>query len=883
MDTDSNSGNTPAPWHARTAESVAAGLAVDSAQGLSPEEAASRLAKFGANAIRETAKRGVLAMAIGQFRDFTTLVLIGAAVIAGFVGDLSDTVVISAIVVLNAAIAFTQEFRAQKAIIALRRLAAAKSTVIRDGHRRVVDAKELVPGDIVALEAGGSVPADIRLAWVAQLKIAESALTGESVPVEKHCRVIEAESLAIGDRSNMAFKGTTVAYGRGRGIVVATGMQTELGLIARLLDAGLESKTPLQLRLAQFGRRLGLIVIGVCAVVLAVGLARGEPAGIMFLTAISLAVAAIPEALPATLAVSLALGARKMAARMALVRRLPAVEALGSVTYICSDKTGTLTQDRMHVEQVVSADGISWPGAAASGAEPWASLFTALALNNDVEERPGGIPFGDPTEVALYRAALEAGYARAEIERDRPRVLELPFDSERKRMTTLHPDATGFVAYTKGAPEAVVKRCQRALNAAPRATFDAEGAFDIAGLMASEGLRVLAVARRAWPTLPADAELRHAEQDMTLLGFVGLIDPPRPEAAAAVAACKKAGITPVMITGDHPNTARAIAERLGISDDATQVVSGVQLGQMTDRELADRITHTRVYARVDPLQKIRIVDALQAQGEFVAMTGDGVNDAPALQHANIGVAMGKTGTDVAREAASLVLLDDNFATIVAAVGEGRRIFDNVRKFIKFLLTGNSAEIWIIFLAPFLGLPIPLLPIQILWVNLVTDGLPALALSAEPPERDLMAKPPRPPDESVLAGGLWQHALWVGLLIAGVSLLAQAVAFHSGSTNWRTMVLTVLVLAQLWHVLAMRSFRTSIFAQGLLSNKPVLAAVVLTFALQMAVVYVPALNAILDTAPLTAKELGLCFALSTAAFVAVEIEKILVRRGLLYRS
>ena len=463
------------------------------------------------------------------------------------------------------------------------------------------------------------------------------------------------------------------------------------------------------------------------------------------------------------------------------------------------------------------------------------------------------------------------------------RVYELPFDSERKLMTTFHPAEGGYVAYTKGAPESVLGRCTSAAGSMAGAALEQRAALDIANGMASQGLRVLAIAQRFWSQLPTGAAADSVEQAMTLLGFVGLIDPPRREAAQSVAACRKAGITPVMITGDHPDTAKAIAAKLGILDRDGQVVSGPELRRMSDRELAGRVGQIRVYARVDPGQKIRIVSALQAQGEFVAMTGDGVNDAPALQQANVGVAMGKSGTDVAREAASLVLLDDDFSTIVAAVREGRRIFDNVRKFIKFLLTGNSAEIWTIFLAPILGLPMPLLPIQILWINLLTDGLPALALSAERAEPDIMAKPPRKPSEGILAGGLWQHVLWVGLLIGGVSLLSQALAIHWGSPNWQTVVFTVLVLSQLGHVLAIRSTHVSIFSQGLLSNKPVLFAVLITVILQLAVIYLPALNAIFNTTPLTMPELALCLVLSAIAFLAVEVEKMFVRRGYLYRT
>lgn len=882
---DPENTNSSEPWHTETAEQVTNSLDTDVQRGIASTEAACRLAKYGPNTIEERGARSALQVFAAQFRDFSVLILVAAAVIAGFVGDLKDAIAIAVIVAINGVIATSQEIRAQRAIGALRKLAAEGATVVRDGSKHLVDAKSLVPGDVVIIEAGDKVPADLRLAETAQLRIAEAALTGESVPVDKHTRPLRASSLALGDRANMAFKGTNVSGGRGRGIVVATGMNTEIGKIAGMLDTGVEVLTPLQQRLYHFARRLSLIIIGICAIILAVGLIRGEPIGIMFLTAISLAVAAVPEALPATVVIALALGARKMVEHKALIRRLPAVEALGSVTFICTDKTGTLTQDRMHVEELRDASGALCNNIIAPVAEPWSSLLTALALNNDVSAHRGKEPIGDATEIAIWRFASDAGFKKADLERDSPRVLDFPFDSERKRMTTLHAEGDGFIAYCKGAPEAIVDRCTQSASAGGQAKIDRAKALDIASAIASQGLRVLAVARRRWRERPSEPTIEGIERSMTLMGFVGLIDPPRDEAAQSVAACKIAGITPVMITGDHPDTAQAIASRLGIlvGERGHLVVVGNELSKLSDDELAARIPDIRVYARADPAQKIRIVAALQARGEFVAMTGDGVNDAPALQRANVGVAMGRSGTDVAREAASLVLMDDNFATIVAAVREGRRIFDNVRKFIKFLLAGNSAEIWTMFLAPLMGLPTPLLPIHILWINLVTDGLPALALAAEPAERDIMERKPRPPSEGILAGGLWQHVVWVGLLIAGLSLFAQAFAFHSGSSHWQTMVFTVLTLSQLAHVLAIRSVRSSLFHQGLLSNPPIIGAVVFTVLLQMAVIYAPPLNDVFNTAPLAPGELAICFALSLVTFFAVELEKVLVRRGLLERS
>ncbi len=868
-------------WHCLEPAAALERLGGDGERGLSAAEAGARLARHGPNRLAEGRRRTLLGMFLGQFADFMILVLLAAAVVSGAVGEPQDTAAILVIVLLNAIIGTVQEYRAERAVAALRRLAVPMARVIRDGEAVAVPGGELVPGDTVLLEAGDGVPADLRLLAGEGLQADESALTGESVAVEKAPEALPDPALALAERRNRLWKGTLVTRGRGRGVVTATGMDTEIGRIAGLLGGAESVRTPLQKRLARFGRTLALAVLAICTLIFAAGLLQGVEPLLMLLTAISLAVAAVPEALPAVVTVALALGARLMSRSNALVRRLPAVETLGSVTVICSDKTGTLTENRMRVERLVAAgeERDTLP-AADTAAEPWRRLGQALALSNDVEPGVEGAARGDPTELALWEAAAAAGHDRAELAGALPRVAELPFDSERKRMTTVHDEGGRRILFTKGAPEQVLPLCTRELAAGGPQPLDPEALLEQARALAEAGYRVLALAWREAGEGEPEAAL---ESELCLLGLAALADPPRAGAEEAVAECRAAGIVPVMITGDHPGTALAIARRLGIAGDAGETLTGAELGALSDAAFAERVESIRVYARVSPEQKLRIVKALQTHGEFVAMTGDGVNDAPALKRAGIGVAMGRKGTDVAREAADMVLLDDNFATIVAAVREGRRIFDNIRKFIKYTMTSNAGEIWTLFLAPLLGLPIPLLPIHILWINLVTDGLPGLALAAEPAERGIMDRPPRPPRESIFAHGMWQHMIWVGLLIGGLSILGQAWAVGTGSAHWQTVVFTVLTLAQLFHVLAVRSERESLFRQGLLGNPALLGAVLLTVGLQLAVIYLPVLNGIFRTQPLSLAELGTCFALAAVVLVAVEAEKALVRAGRLYRE
>jgi Ca2+-transporting ATPase len=861
-------------WHRHSIDETYAHLASRKG-GLTAPEIARRRAQHGPNLLDEAPPRSHLALFAAQFADFMVLILIGAAVVSGFIGDLTDTIVILAIVVLNAALGFVQEFRAERAMAALRAMAAPTATVVREGTQKSVPAADLVPGDVVLLEAGRIVPADLRLVEVASLRVDESALTGESVPVDKGTEAIGGESVAVGDRHNIAHKGSIVTYGRAVGLVIATGMRTEFGRIAQLLREARSVQTPLQKRLATFGRQLALVVLLICAVVFVTGLLRGEPVLPMFLVALSLAVAAIPEALPAVVSISLALGARKMMAQRALVRRLPAVETLGSVTFICSDKTGTLTANEMQAERYY-CDGRDRPKLADT--DPDRLLLQAMAVSHDAVENKDGSVTGDPTEVALLTAARTAGVDAASERARLPRVAELPFDSERKCMTTIHRQADGsFLSITKGAAEVVIALSTRELRNEDSVDANRLALAGAADAMATDGLRVLAVAVRRWAALPTQITPETVECDLEFVGLIGLIDPPRPEVAEAIATCISAGVVPVMITGDHPLTARAIARRLGLLQEGYSVLTGQELSALSAQELASFVRRVRVYARVAPEQKVRIVTALQAAGEVVAMTGDGVNDAPALKGADVGVAMGVEGTDVAKEASAIVLLDDNFATIVRAVREGRRIYDNLRHFVRYILTTNSAEIWAIFLAPFLGLPVPLLPIQILWLNLVTDGLPGLALASEPAEPDVMRRPPRPAGESLFAGGLGTHAFFVGLLMAALVLGCEAWYRHANAEGWQTIVLTALCFSQLAHAMAIRSERTSSFELGLRSNLPLLGAVVLTVVLQLAIVYVPILNPVFKTVPLSASELAVCVAAAAAVFGVVEVEKWTRRR------
>jgi P-type Ca2+ transporter type 2C len=914
-------------WYKLNIADVLQALDTDSEQGLSETEVTRRFAKYGANELTEHGRKSPWRILLEQLAATMVIILILAAVISAVMGDYQDTIAIMAIVLLNTILGFSQEYRAEKAMAALKKLAMPTVKVRRSGYLQEVSARELVPGDVVLLEAGNLVPADCRLLESVNLRSQEATLTGESEAVEKDCAALTEPDLPLGDRRNMAYMGTIVTYGRGLAVVTETGMDTELGAIATMIQTVDPSATPLQRRTAQLGKVLAAVAISIVTVVFILGLLRGEEVRLLLLTAISLAVAAVPEGLPAVVTIALALGAQRMLKRQALIRKLPAVETLGSVTVICSDKTGTLTQNLMTVtkldvagKQIDLTENMSPVGTLTDGYEPTPAKFLSVsplqsaltllltggALCNDAVLMPNDDEsgdfhtLGDPTEVALVVAAARLGLKKNELEKGFARVAERPFDCERKRMTTVHKfspaiaevsfafepicrrnsdvESLPYIAFTKGAVDSLLTVCAKVWMNGWAEPLDEQWRERILAAndrLAQQGMRVLGVAFRLLDGSEIDPHENLLEQDLVFIGMVGMSDPPRPEVKDAVAICKAAGIRPVMITGDHPKTARQVACELGMVAGG-RFLTGQDLDRLTVEELEEAVMETAVYARVSPEHKLKIVEALQNQEQIVAMTGDGVNDAPALKKADIGVAMGISGTDVSKEAADMVLVDDNFATIVAAVEEGRVIYDNIRKFIKYIVTGNSAEIWVMLLAPFFGAPLPLLPLQILWINLVTDGLPGLALSVEPAERNTMRRPPYPPNENIFGRGMGRHVLLIGLFMGIISFGTGYWYWSRGDAAWQTMIFMTLTLSQMGHVLAIRSDRDSLFRQGLLSNKPLLGAVALTFILQLLVVYTPFLQEFFKTTALSAKDLALSLILSSVVFWCVEVEKWLLR-------
>lgn len=890
-------------WHHLSKEETVNQLQSHLERGLTEKEALRRYEMVGPNILTVKKKISPLAIFFAQFTDFMVLVLIAATIISGLLGEYADAITILAIIVINSILGFVQEFRAEKSLDALKKIIAPEARVKRDGITRKIAASQVVPGDLILLDTGDVIPADLRLMDSYHLEISESALTGESIPVKKRAQETFSADTSLGDRKNCCYMGTVITRGKGTALVVETGMATEMGQIAGYIQEVEDEDTPLQKRLAQLGRWLVLSCFLIVGVVIVSGVLQGEPPYRMFLTGVSLAVAAIPEGLPAIVTIALAIGVQKMVKRQAIVRALPAVETLGCATVICSDKTGTLTQNEMTVRQLyysgeyvfVSGEGYGprgkftptqgdiWLKEHKKGFEK-ALTIAALCNNAELQKNNAGIKglfrrsednwsvSGDPTEGALLVLAAKGGIWRDTLERQSPRVYELPFDSDRKRMSVIYGDEKNrdFVCYCKGAPDVILNLCDKIWMNGKEVNLTDEMRKDVLQAnnhMASQALRVLALAYRGLPkTTDLDKE-NMIEEGLIFVGLAGMIDPPRPSAIKAVNVCKYAGIKTVMITGDHRVTAEAVSRELKIVTGSGQrVITGTELDEMTDYQLKTEINHISVYARVSPKHKIRIVRALKDAGHVVAMTGDGVNDAPAVKEADIGISMGVTGTDVTKEASSLILGNDDFATIVAAVEEGRIIYDNIRKFIRYLLSCNVGEVMTMFLATLIGFPLPLIPIQILWMNLVTDGLPAMALGLDPGDPDVMQRPPRKPKESIFAHGLSRSIFVRGMIITVVTLTLYFIGFFMGGENLelaRTIAFTTLVFAQLLYVFECRSVRYSIFELGLFSNMYLVVAVCISMLMQLAVIYIPFFQSVFKTVPLKLEHWFLIIGLTSA--------------------
>jgi Ca2+-transporting ATPase len=892
-------------WFQKNKEDLITELNTDLEKGLTENEAANRLEKYGPNELKEEAKQSMLSKIIAQFNDFLILILIGASIVSFIVGEKIDSAVIIAIVIVNAALGLYQEGKAEKALEALQKMAAPTAKVIRNGNISEVPANTLVPGDIVILETGDIIPADLRLIESSNLKVEEASLTGESVPVEKDAEAVFAEDVSLGDRANMAYMSTIVAYGRGKGVVVGTGHDTEIGKIATMIQTYEDESTPLQKKLNQLGKMLGTITLLVCAAVFGLGVFQKRDLLEMFLTAISLAVAAVPEGLPAIVTIVLALGMNRMVQRNAIVKRLLAVETLGTTTYICSDKTGTLTQNEMTVVKaytdgkVIEVTGIGYEPKGEFKIEdkvinPEESanvnmLLSIGALCNDAsldKTEDGYRILGDPTEGALITLAGKAGMTKGHINNQYPRIEEIPFDSDRKMMTTFHKNFIPgkVVSFTKGAPDILINRSSSIYLNGEVVPFTDElkkQVLDINSQFSREALRVLAMAYREYDDLPKDISSEAIENDMIFVGLVGMIDPPREEAKEAIRKCKTAGIHTVMITGDYKETAFAIAKQLGMADSEDQAITGKELDNLTDEELREVVKEKRVYARVSPEHKVRIVDALKANGEIAAMTGDGVNDALALKKADIGVSMGITGTDVAKNTADVILTDDNFASIVAAVEEGRIIYSNIKKFVFFLLSCNIGEVLIIFLSMLFGFQVPLEPIQLLWINLVTDSFPALALGMEKGDPEIMNLPPRNPNEPILDKDTIRALIVQSIAICAATLGSYIWGMSKyGTENLtmaRTITFTTLITAELLRAYSSRSLTHSIFHIGVFSNKTMTRSTLLSFLLLLVVIYVPFLQPIFDTYTIGLADWLMILVFAFIPLVIGELYKVVVYR------
>ncbi|MFN2245031.1 MAG: cation-translocating P-type ATPase [Anaerolineae bacterium] len=929
--------DTKQTWHSMTAAEAASALDTNLDKGLTAGEVGKRREQFGANELREAPGRSFWRMLLDQFNQFLVIILIVAAIVSALIGwtefnrsgdttEFIDAIAIMAIVILNAVLGVVQEGRAEEALAALKKMSAPNARVLRDGYTQTVPSRELVPGDVVILETGNYVPADVRLIESVNLRIEEASLTGESVPVGKDAEEDLKPEAVLGDRHNMAFMSTVITYGRGQGLVVATGMDTEIGKIAEMIQSYEEEPTPLQVKLDQLGKTLGIITLFICALVGVIGVVRDTQLGIlfsqgfsayvgleetipklveMFMVAVSLAIAAVPEGLPAVVTIALALGMQEMVRRHALIRKLPAVETLGSATAICSDKTGTLTQNEMTAVQMyvdrslltITGEGYrpegefldSGDSVGLEGYPGMRLLLRAGLLCNDsrLEEISDNGQnqwriAGDPTEGAFVVAAAKAGYYQDSLRAEYPRTAEIPFDSERKRMTTFHPDPRygDYVAYMKGAPDVVLSLCEQVLEDGVMRPLTDERRRNILeenAELAANALRVLGVAFRPLKTVPDNPRPDECETNFTFIGLLGMIDPARPEVAQAIATARHASIETVMITGDYLNTAKAIGKEIGLLGDGDRALTGAELDQIDDEEFERIVEDVALYARVSPQHKVRIVDALKARGHVVAMTGDGVNDAPALKRSSIGVAMGITGTDVSKETADMVLTDDNYASIVSAIEQGRVIYSNIRKFVYYLLSCNMAEITILLVTMLAGAPLPLIPIQLLVLNLLTDGLPALALGVEKGDPDIMDQPPRPVKEPII-----NREMVVGIAVQTVAisvavLAAFAVGMETGEAHARTMAFATLSISELLRAYTSRSERYSLLAIGIFTNKWMQWAVLSSLAVLMVIIYLPLLEPIFGTTLLTVQDWLVMLPLILVPSVAAELNKWVLRK------
>ena len=902
-------------WFSKSVDEVKKELLTDLEKGLTDEQISKQREKFGKNELKAQKKKSLFVKFLEQFKDFMIIVLIIAAIISGVVGymqgeGITDSIIILIVVIVNAIIGVAQEAKAEKSLEALQKLSSHSAKVMRNGILTVVPSKELVPGDIVILDTGDFVPADLRIIEAANLKSQESSLTGESVPVEKYSEVIKDEKVGIGDRVNMLFSSSLITYGRGKGIVVETGMNTEVGKIAGIINDTEKAETPLQIKLNKLGKTLGLVALAICAFIFIIGLIYGKEPLDMFMTAVSLAVAAIPEGLAAVSTIVLAIGVQRMVKKHAIVKKLPAVETLGSATVICSDKTGTLTQNKMTVKKIfydnklVDIDKIEQNEIK----DDLEKLVYVSMLCNDTKVGRDNELTGDPTETALVDMGFVLDF-KPELFEMLPRVGEIPFDSNRKLMTTIHKYEDKYLVYTKGGVDELLKRCNKYIlnNEIKNDLNNFKNSIqNINEKMAKEALRVLAMGYKELDHMPSDEEMKNIESDLIYVGMVGMIDPPREEAKVAVEKCKTAGIKTVMITGDHKITATAIAKSLGILENESEAITGAELEEMSDEDLAKNIRKYSVYARVSPEHKVRIVRAWQKNGEIVAMTGDGVNDAPALKKADIGCAMGMVGTDVAKEAADVILTDDNFATVVSAVEEGRRIYDNILKAIQFLLSSNVGEIIVLFVAilitPLLskafGIDIkliePLLPIHILWVNLVTDSLPALALAVDPAEKDVMTRKPLKPGKGIFTKGMTWRIVYQGIMIGLLTLAAFCIGLATPESSLpevynnegvrlsneevkveigQTMAFTVLALSELVHVFNIRNNKKSIFKTGIFNNSKLILAIAVSAALMFVILLIPSLRQIFSIPVLPLGNIVETILLVLAPLAIVELFKL----------